>query len=284
VTTRKPWMVQMPASAPAHATRTGKPITAVAKKKPAAAPAPKAAPRDERERDDLERRERTQGSGHVRASLNPEGMRARLVERLRTSGIRHPAVLGAMGRVPRHRFVDEGLASRAYDDTALPIGHAQTISQPYVVARMTELLVSDLPVDPRRARVLEIGTGCGYQAAVLAEIFGDVYSIERIRALHDRARDNLRALRVPNLRLVYGDGHVGVPEAAPFDAMILAAAGDRLPEPLLEQLAVGGRVIAPVTTGRGAQTLVLAVRTSRSTWSTTLLDPVRFVPFKSGLA
>jgi protein-L-isoaspartate(D-aspartate) O-methyltransferase len=285
VTTRKSWMVEMPASAPAKATRSGKPIAApVARKAPAPAPAPRAKPSDPREREEVERRERTQGTGHVRASLNPDGMRARLVERLRTSGIRHPAVLAAMGRVPRHRFVDEGLASRAYDDTALPIGHAQTISQPYVVARMTELLIADLPRDPRKSKVLEVGTGCGYQAAVLAEIFGEVYTIERIRALHDRARDNLRALRVPNLRLVYGDGRAGVPDAAPFDAMILAAAGDALPEALLEQLAVGGRVIAPVTTGRGAQTLCLAVRTDRHNWSTTLLDAVRFVPLRTGLA
>ena len=210
-----------------------------------------------------------------------------MVERLAASGVRHPAVLAAMARVPRHRFVDEGLASRAYDDTALPIGHAQTISQPYVVGRMTELIVAGLPVAPRLARVLEIGTGCGYQAAVLADVVGEVFSIERIRALHDRARDNLRALRVPNLRLVHGDGLHGLPLAAPFDAMLIAAAGDALPDALLDQLKVGGRVLAPLATGRGRpaeQTLCLFVRTGRSSWSTTLLDAVRFVPLRPGVA
>jgi protein-L-isoaspartate(D-aspartate) O-methyltransferase len=192
-----------------------------------------------------------------------------------------------MGTTPRHRFVDEGLASRAYDDTALPIGHAQTISQPYVVARMTELIIAELPVAPRSARVMEIGTGCGYQAAVLAQVVGEVFSIERIRALHERARDNLRALRVPNLRLVYGDGLLGLPDAAPFDAMLVAAAGDALPDALLEQLKVKGRAIAPLATGPGRtghQTLCLFVRTGRSTWSTTLLDAVRFVPLRPGIA
>ena len=210
-----------------------------------------------------------------------------MVERLVVSGIRHPAVLAAMDRVPRHRFVDEGLASRAYDDTPLPIGHAQTISQPYVVARMTELVMADLPVPVRDACVLEIGTGCGYQAAVLAEIFGEVYSIERIRALHERARDNLRALRVPNLRLVYGDGLAGAPDAAPFDAMLVAAAGNALPDALLDQLKLGGRALAPLSVGRGRvgeQTLCLFVRTGRETWATTLLDAVRFVPMLPGLA
>ncbi len=235
------------------------------------------------------RRERTQAAGMGRAqpALTSERMRHRMIERLAASGIRHPAVLAAMDRVPRHRFVDEGLASRAYDDTALPIGHAQTISQPYVVARMTELVIADLPVALRVARVLEVGTGCGYQAAVLAEVFGEVYSIERIRALHERARDNLRGLRVPNLRLVYGDGLDGVPDAAPFDAMLIAAAGDALPDALLDQLKIGGRALAPLAVGRGRigeQTLCLFVRTGRANWETTLLDAVRFVPLLPGLA
>ncbi len=286
---RKPWMVAMPTAASAKA-RPGKPAAATAamkpKQKPAAAPArvPAVDPREQAERD---RRERTQGAAHARASLNPDRLRERMVERLRASGIRHPAVLAAMAKTPRHRFVDEGLASHAYEDTALPIGHAQTISQPYVVARMTELVVVDLPVPARSARVLEIGTGCGYQAAVLAEVVGEVYSIERIRALHDRARDNLRALRMPNLRLVHGDGLAGLPGAAPFDAMLIAAAGDALPDALLDQLRVGGRVLAPLATGRsraGDQTLCLFVRTGRATWSTTLLDAVRFVPLKPGTA
>ncbi|MEO8938110.1 MAG: protein-L-isoaspartate(D-aspartate) O-methyltransferase [Burkholderiaceae bacterium] len=283
----------MPKEVVAKTARPGKPIAAPPSRPRAAAPAtpiPKAtrtAPPDAREQAETDRRERTQGTGHTRAGLTPERMRDRMVERLAASGIRHPAVLAAMAGVPRHRFVDEGLSSRAYDDTALPIGHAQTISQPYVVGRMTELIISDLPVLPRLARVLEIGTGCGYQAAVLAQVVGEVYSIERIRALHDRARDNLRALRVPNLRLVHGDGLLGLADVAPFDAMLIAAAGDALPDALLEQLKVGGRVLAPLSTNRartGEQTLCLFIRTGRSNWSTTLLDAVRFVPLRPGIA
>ena len=261
----------MPKTVVAKITRPGKPIVRAVAKAAAAMPArPMRAPfGDARQQAENDRRERTQGDGHVRAGLTPERMRKRMVERLATSGIRHPAVLAAMNQVPRHRFVDEGLSSRAYDDTALPIGHAQTISQPYVVGRMTELLLADLPVPPRQARVLEIGTGCGYQAAVLAQVVGEVYSIERIRALHGRARDNLRALRIPNLRLVYGDGLLGLPDA------------------LLDQLRIGGRALAPLAMagGRaGKQTLCLFVRTGRSSWSTTLLDAVRFVPLRPGIA
>jgi protein-L-isoaspartate(D-aspartate) O-methyltransferase len=284
---RKSWMVEMPKTAPAKASRPGKPIA----QRPPAPAKPKASPRptiaEPRSKAEHDRRERTEGAGHARATLNPERARERMVERLVASGISLPAVLAAMAAVPRHRFVDEGLASRAYDDTPLPIGHAQTISQPYVVARMTELVTTGLPVAPGAARVLEIGTGCGYQAAVLAQVVGEVYSIERIRALHDRARDNLRALRVPNLRLVYGDGLLGLPDQAPFDAMLIAAAGDALPEGLLDQLKVGGRALAPLTTGpgrTGGQTLCLFVRTGRSAWSTTLLDAVRFVPLRPGIA
>jgi protein-L-isoaspartate(D-aspartate) O-methyltransferase len=172
---RKAWMVDMPKAVAARTSRPGKPIAA-SPAKPKATPARtvRAAPPDAREQAENERRERTQGGGHTRAGLTPERMRDRMVERLAASGIRHPAVLAAMAGVPRHRFVDEGLASRAYDDTALPIGHAQTISQPYVVGRMTELIISELPVAARLARVLEIGTGCGYQAAVLAQVVGEV--------------------------------------------------------------------------------------------------------------
>lgn len=300
---RKTWMADMPSALPATPKRPGKPIaTKAATLSKSAAPAPAAEarkarassflpnkdagnPLDERANAEKARRERAQAT--AQPALTSERMRHRMVERLAASGVRHPAVLAAMDRVPRHRFVDEGLASRAYDDTALPIGHAQTISQPYVVGRMTELVMIDLPVAPRQARVLEIGTGCGYQAAVLAEVFGEVYSIERIRALHERARDNLRALRVPNLRLVYGDGLAGIPDVAPFDAMLIAAAGDALPDSLLDQLKIGGRALAPLAVGRGRigeQTLCLFVRTTRTSWSTTLLDAVRFVPLLAGLA
>ena len=256
-------MVDMPQTPAVKASRPGKPIVAAKARPKVVAPPPRVVHQEPRAKAEADRRDRTQGTGHARATVNPDRLRERMVERLVTSGIRHPAVLAAMRSTPRHRFVDEGIASRAYDDTALPIGHAQTISQPYVVARMTELILSGLPVAPREARVMEIGTGCGYQAAVLAQVVGEVYSIERIRALHDRARDNLRALRVPNLRLVYGDGLRGLPDEAPFDAMLIAAAGDALPDALLEQLKVGGRALAPLTTSRvrnGDQTLCLIVR------------------------
>ena len=266
---RKSLMVDIPAAPASVAKRPGKPPVAAARKGAQGAPP------------SMSMHAPDTGSG-----LTSERMRARMVERLAASGIRNADVLAAMGKIPRHRFVDEGLASRAYEDTPLPIGHGQTISQPYIVARMTELVLADSPVPPRDARILEIGTGCGYQAAVLANVAGEVYSIERIRALHERARANLRALRVPNLRLVYGDGLLGLPEIAPFDAMLIAAAGDDLPDALLSQLKLGGHALAPLAVGGAAheQALCLIVRTGQSTWSRTVLEAVRFVPLRAGLA
>ncbi len=211
------------------------------------------------------------------SGLTSERMRAAMVERLRAAGIRSAGVLAAMGNVPRHLFVDEGLASRAYEDSALPIGHAQTISQPFIVARMAELLCNGQAPQ----RVLEVGTGCGYQAAVLAQLAGEVYSIERIRALHDRARANLRPLRVPNLRLVYGDGMQGIDSVAPFDGITVAAAAHTVPRELLQQLAIGGRLIIPV--GREKQSLRLIVRTAAEHWSDQELEPVMFVPLCPGM-
>jgi len=210
--------------------------------------------------------------------LTSQRLRAKMVERLARDGISNRDVLAAMGDIPRHRFVDQGLASRAYEDTALPIGYEQSISQPYIVARMTEMLCTDR----RLTRVLEIGTGCGYQAAILARCADEVYSIERIRALYDRARANLRPLRLSNLRLVMGDGLNGIPEAAPFDGMLIAAAATDLPESLLMQLSVGGRAIAPLGAG-GQQTLCLFERTGDKQFSRMLLDRVRFVPLLSGI-
>ena len=210
--------------------------------------------------------------------MTSQRTRARMVERLRTSGIRDERVLGAMAVVPRHLFVEEALASRAYEDTALPIGFAQTISQPYVVARMIELLLQDQT--PKN--VLEIGTGCGYQAAVLAQIFPAVYSIERIKALLERARANLLGLRLANLRLVHGDGYAGLDKAAPFRSIIVAAAARQLPEALLRQLAPGGRMILPLHDGAG-QRLVLYERSGRG-FIESELDPVRFVPMEMGKA
>lgn len=205
-----------------------------------------------------------------------------MVEALAASGIRDADVLMAMRAVPRHVFVEPALASRAYEDVALPIGHGQTISRPSTVARMLEIVLAGMPASRRSVgRVLEIGTGCGYQAALMAALFGEVLSIERVRGLHDSARQNLRALRLPNLRLAFGDGRLGMPASAPFDAIVLAAAGDRIPEALLEQLAVGARLIGPVGDGQ-RQSLHLVQRTGPESWELTVLDSARFVPLREG--
>ena len=210
--------------------------------------------------------------------MTSQRTRARMVERLRARGIRDERVLAAMGAVPRHLFVEEALASRAYEDTALPIGFGQTISQPYVVARMIEVLIQGRNL----GKVLEVGTGCGYQAAVLAQLATEVYSVERIRELQERARANLRELRLKNLRLAYGDGASGIEKAAPFDSIIVAAAAPQMPQALLQQLARGGRMILPLREGRAdAQRLVLVERT-RVGFSEIALDPVRFVPLQPG--
>jgi protein-L-isoaspartate(D-aspartate) O-methyltransferase len=205
--------------------------------------------------------------------------RDRMVQRLRERGIADERVLSAMAAVPRHAFVEEALASRAYEDSALPIGFGQTISQPYVVARMIELLVEDR----KPGKVLEIGTGCGYQAAVLAHVFAEVYSVERIKALLDRARANLIGLRLANLRLAYADGGDGLPAAAPFDAIVAAAAAREIPGALRAQLAPGGRMILPLHDGNGSQRLVLVERSGRG-FRESELDAVRFVPFEAGKA
>jgi protein-L-isoaspartate(D-aspartate) O-methyltransferase len=212
--------------------------------------------------------------------MTSQRTRARMVERLREQGIADERVLEAMAAVPRHLFVEEALASRAYEDTALPIGFGQTISQPFVVARMIEILIRDRPL----GKVLEIGTGCGYQAAVLASLAVEVYSIERIKELLERARGNLRELRLKNLRLAHADGAAGMEKAAPFDSIILAAAAPRMPQALLPQLARGGRMILPLRDrGADAQRLVLVER-SRLGYAETALDPVRFVPLQPGKA
>ena len=204
-----------------------------------------------------------------------------MVDRLREKqGITDERVLAAMAAVPRHVFVEEALASRAYEDTALPIGFGQTISQPDVVARMIEALRAGREL----GKVLEIGTGCGYQAAVLAHIAPEVYSVERIQALIDRARRNILGLKLSNLRLTYGDGNLGVEKAAPFDSIIVAAAAPEVPPALLQQLAMSGRMILPLKTpqaGRGTQQLVLIERGPRG-FSETVLDAVRFVPLETG--
>ena len=210
--------------------------------------------------------------------MTSQRTRARMVQRLRENGIRDERVLAAMASVPRHLFVEEALASRAYEDTALPIGFSQTISQPFVVARMVELVLQK----EKTGRVLEVGTGCGYQAAVLAGLFPEAYSVERIKALLERARANLLPLRLKNLRLVHGDGYAGLEGAAPFQAIVVAAATRQVPQALLRQLAPGGRMILPLHEG-AAQKLVLYERNGRG-FVESELEPVRFVPMEAGRA
>ena len=229
--------------------------------------------------------ERSAGAPNVALNgalaLTSERVRERMVERLRANGITDQRVVHAMSVVPRHMFVDPGLAPQAYEDAALPIGHHQTISKPSVVARMIELAAAGRTLN----NVLEIGTGCGYQAAVLSQVARDVYSIERIKPLYERAKTNLRPLRIPNIRLHYGDGRIGLPAAAPFDAIVIAAAGLDVPQALLEQLAIGGRLVAPVGTqdGQTQQVLTLVERTGPAQWRESRLDRVFFVPLKSGV-
>lgn len=203
--------------------------------------------------------------------------RGRLVERLRQQGIRNEEVLAVMGNTPRHIFVDEALSHRAYDDVSLPIGLGQTISQPYIVARMVELAIGGA----RRDKVLEVGTGCGYQTVVLAQLFKTVYSVERIAQLLERARTRLRDLRISNARLKHGDGFIGITEAAPFDAIVMAAAPTYVPDALLAQLAVGGRMVFPI--GTVDQELRIIERTEDG-FTDTKLEKVRFVPMLPGLA
>mgnify|MGYP003344690692 CR=1 FL=1 len=189
-----------------------------------------------------------------------------------------------MSEIERHRFVDSALVNQAYEDTSLPIGFGQTISKPNVVARMLELLRRgrNLRITGKLGRVLEIGTGCGYQAALLSLGAAEVYSIERIRPLHDMARHKLRPFRIPNLRLIYCDGLKSLPEAAPFDGIILAAAGLGIPDPLLDQLAIGGRLVAPVAKSDEEQQLVMIERVSSQRYQRTVLEEVFFVPLQSG--
>ena len=211
--------------------------------------------------------------------LDSQAVRARMVQKLAAQGVQDSRVLAAMEQIERHRFVDSALVNQAYEDTSLPIGLGQTISKPNVVARMLELLVKDC--NGKLGRVLEIGTGCGYQAALLAQLATEVYSIERLRGLHDRARDNLRPLRVANLHLLFGDGMLGYAKGAPYAAIIAAAGGGALPQAWIDQLAVGGRLVAPVQGANGAQALVVVDKTARGL-TRTLLEAVHFVPLKSG--
>ena len=197
-------------------------------------------------------------------------------------GVKDQQVLAALETVPRHMFIEPAMSSQAYADVSLPIGQNQTISQPYIVARMIELLKDGgQPQGGKLRRVLEIGTGCGYQAAVLSCVAQEVYSIERIKPLHELAKANLRPLRIPNLRLHYGDGMLGLPQVAPFDGIILAAAGLEVPRALLEQLAIGARLVAPV--GAQVQHLQRITRTGKSEWTSETLEACHFVPLRPGI-
>ncbi|KAF7598733.1 MAG: protein-L-isoaspartate O-methyltransferase [Candidatus Dactylopiibacterium carminicum] len=213
------------------------------------------------------------------AATQAQRARARMVERLREIGIRDERVLDAINRVPRHAFVEEALASRAYEDTALPLGFGQTISQPFVVARMAELLIAG---GRMLGKTLEVGAGCGYQAAVLSYLASDVYAIERIGKLLDRARSNLRPLRLPNVRLKHADGSLGLSEVAPFDSIILAAAASAVPRALVDQLAPEGRMIMPLTQSSGHQVMLLIERQRNGALKESRLDAVRFVPLLPG--
>jgi protein-L-isoaspartate(D-aspartate) O-methyltransferase len=212
--------------------------------------------------------------------LVSDAVRMAMVARVAKQGVKDAKVLAAMEAVPRHMFVESGLSSQAYIDASLPIGHHQTISQPYIVARMIEVMRANANGGVLN-KVLEIGTGCGYQAAVLALVAKEVYSIERIKPLHELAKANLRPLRIANIRLQYGDGMLGLPQAAPFDGIILAAAGMEVPQALLEQLSIGGRLVAPV--GERHQVLQLIERKGKFEWTNTTLEDCHFVPLRPGV-
>ena len=213
--------------------------------------------------------------------LASERLRARMLERLRASGIRHEAVLAAMSRVPRHLFVDGALASRAYEDTALPIGHAQTISQPYVVARSLALALDFVAAeDPQRVRALEIGTGCGYQAAVMSHLFAEVVSIERIEPLHRSARERLESMGL-SVRLQLADGQAGLSDDPGFDVIVMAAGMPHPPPELLRQLTQGGVLVGPI--GAPEQRLVVIQRVEAQRYVTQTYDVVQFVPIRSGI-
>lgn len=213
---------------------------------------------------------------HSGIGMTSQRTRMRMVERLRTQGIRDELVLSAMGEVPRHLFVDEALAHRAYEDISLPLGFGQTISSPHTVARMTELARAGGDLN----MVLEIGTGCGYQCAVLSRLAKKVYSIERLVRLIAKARKHLRDVRASNTHLKHGDGHAGMPEFAPFDVILMTAAATHVPKPLLEQLTVGGRMIFPML--KGSEQHLFLIERSAQGYTERKMDSVKFVPLLPG--
>jgi len=215
--------------------------------------------------------------------LNLEGIgmtsrrtRERLIARLKEQGLTNDVVLNALVETPRHIFIDEALAHRAYEDTALPIGYNQTISQPYSVARMTELLLAEGPLK----NVLEVGTGSGYQTSILAQLVEQVCSVERIRPLQEKARKRLQLLNLRNVQLMHTDGGMGWPAKAPFDGILVTAAPEEVPEELMNQLAINGRLVIPV--GGDDQELKLVVRDSEDSFTTEVIEGAKFVPLLSG--
>ena len=217
--------------------------------------------------------------------LDSADVRRRMAQRLRGAGVSNDRVIEAMATVPRHGFVDAALVTQAYEDTSLPIGHGQTISKPSVVARMIELMLggASARASGSLGRVLEIGTGCGYQAAVLALLAKQVVSIERLRPLHDKARELLAPLRPANMRLVYGDGMRGHAPNAPYDSIIAAAGGDALPQAWLDQLALGGRLVSPVRQSGSQKQVLMVVDRTEQGFEHNVYEAVHFVPLKSGM-
>ncbi|MGA9575401.1 MAG: protein-L-isoaspartate(D-aspartate) O-methyltransferase [Lysobacterales bacterium] len=210
--------------------------------------------------------------------MTSQGTRDRLVETLRNEGIKDERVLKAMTQVPRHKFVDEALSSRAYENTALPIGQSQTISQPWIVARMTEAILDG--AEPEK--VLEVGTGSGYQAAILSHLVAKVFTVERIEELLKLARRRFHNLRLNNIYVRYADGHLGWPSQAPFDGIMVTAVAKSIPQELVQQLRVGGVLVLPVE--RNGQQRLMTVRRTESSFEETDLGAVVFVPMLSGLA
>ncbi|MDH5777861.1 MAG: protein-L-isoaspartate(D-aspartate) O-methyltransferase [Gammaproteobacteria bacterium] len=215
---------------------------------------------------------------HEGIGMTSQRTRDRLVDRLRKEGIRDERVLEVIRNTPRHLFMDEAMSSRAYEDTALPIGHGQTISQPYIVARMTEALITEtLP-----QKVLEIGTGSGYQTAVLAQLVPELYTVERIVALLEKAKQQLQSVQANKVRFLHGDGYQGWAEHGPYDGIMVTAAPPEVPAALLEQLAEGGRMVIP--TGPAGEQRLLVITRNEGEFNQQILDWVSFVPLKEGLS
>lgn len=217
--------------------------------------------------------------------LDSTKVRETMVHKLAAQGVQDEMLLRAFSVIERHKFIDSALANQAYEDTSLPIGFGQTISKPNVIARMIELLRQgkNLMITGKLSRVLEIGTGCGYQAALLGEVSKEVYTIERIQGLYEKAKENLRPMRLPNIHLILGDGMLGYEQGAPYSGIISAAGGEKIPSSWLNQLSVGGRLVAPVVNQKGSQILVVIDKLENG-YKESFLEPVHFVPLRSGVA